>query len=150
MTVEVTNPPITAIAIGERSEAPSPKPNVIGRRARIVVSVVIRIGRIRCWPDSTMASVSSMPDCFNWLIRSTRIIELFTAIPTNITMPITPIILIVVPVRKNSRIAPTTASGIVNRIVKGCSSKVMANMDAGKSLDKVAEEIRQAVRLPVA
>ncbi len=42
MTVEVTNPPITAIAIGERSEAPSPKPNVIGRRARIVVSEIGR------------------------------------------------------------------------------------------------------------
>ena len=122
MTVEVTNPPITAIAIGERSEAPSPKPNVIGKRARIVVSVVIRIGRIRCWPDSTMASVSSIPDCFNWLIRSTKIIELFTAIPTSITMPITPIMLIVVPVRKNNKIAPTTANGIVNKIVKGCNS----------------------------
>ena len=43
MTVEVTNPPITAIAIGERSEAPSPKPNVFGRRARSVVSVVLAV-----------------------------------------------------------------------------------------------------------
>ena len=37
------------------------------------------------------------------------------------TIPITPIILIVVPVMKKSKIAPTTARGIVSKIVNGCS-----------------------------
>jgi hypothetical protein len=48
-------------------------------------------------------------------------IELLTAIPPSMTIPMTPIILIVVPVMKKSKIAPTTARGIVSKIVNGCS-----------------------------
>ena len=48
MRVEVTNPPMTANAIGERNEAPSPKPKHMGNIAKMVVNVVIRMGRIRC------------------------------------------------------------------------------------------------------
>jgi len=44
--VDVINPPITARAIGDLNEALSPKPNVRGRRARIVVILVISIGLI--------------------------------------------------------------------------------------------------------
>jgi len=44
--VEVTSPPITASAIGDLSEALSPKPNVRGNNARIVVILVMIIGLI--------------------------------------------------------------------------------------------------------
>ena len=47
MTVEVINPPITANAMGERRDAPSPKPKHMGNMERIVVALVMRIGRIR-------------------------------------------------------------------------------------------------------
>ena len=63
--VAVTNPPITANAIGERKEAPSPNPKHIGNRAKIVVSPVMIIGRIRCWAAAIIASVSSIPCSFN-------------------------------------------------------------------------------------
>jgi hypothetical protein len=48
--VEVVKPPMTARAIGARNEALSPNPKVSGSKAKIVVSVVIKIGRIRCCP----------------------------------------------------------------------------------------------------
>ena len=126
--VEVTSPPITAIAIGERSDPPSPKVNAIGNKAKIVVKLVIMMGRIRCCPASTIASVKSIPDAFNWLMRSTKIMALLTAIPESITIPITPMILIVVPVSQNSITAPTNATGIVNNIVNGCNND--SNCDA--------------------
>ena len=45
--VEVIRPPITANAMGERNEAPSPKPKHIGISARMVVALVMMMGRIR-------------------------------------------------------------------------------------------------------
>ena len=56
MMVDVTNPPITANAMGERREAPSPKPKHMGNMARMVVNVVIMMGRIRCWAACFTAS----------------------------------------------------------------------------------------------
>jgi hypothetical protein len=44
--VEETRPPITAIAIGDLSEALSPRPIVRGIRQKIVVRLVIRMGLI--------------------------------------------------------------------------------------------------------
>lgn len=58
MMVEVNNPPITAKAIGERSEAPSPKPKHIGSKASMVVKLVIIIGLIRCCAAVLTASVN--------------------------------------------------------------------------------------------
>ena len=43
--VEVTNPPITAHAIGALKDALSPKPKVSGSNAKTVVKLVIRIGK---------------------------------------------------------------------------------------------------------
>ena len=56
MTVEVRSPPITANAMGDRSEAPSPKPKHMGSNARIVVALVMMIGRTRCWAAILIAS----------------------------------------------------------------------------------------------
>ena len=70
---------------------------------------------------------------------------MFTAIPTSITIPITPIILIVVPVRKNNRIAPTTANGIVSRIVKGCSND--SNWEASTIYTRMTDRARANSRL---
>ena len=67
-SVEVIRPPITASAMGERSAAPSPKPRVRGKRARIVVRLVMIIGRIRRCPASMIASVRESPSFFNWLM----------------------------------------------------------------------------------
>jgi hypothetical protein len=56
--VEVTKPPITAIAIGARNDAPSPKAIAIGNSDNIVVKLVIIIGRILCAAATTIASAS--------------------------------------------------------------------------------------------
>ena len=55
-------------------------------------------------------------------MASTRMMELFTAIPANMMIPIKAIILNVCPVNKNAKIHPTPAKGIVNKIVNGCSN----------------------------
>ena len=113
---------MTANAIGERREAPSPKPKHIGNKARIVVRLVMIIGRIRCCAALIIASFNSTPCAFSWLMRSTKIIELFTAIPANIIKPINAIIFNVSPKSRNAQMLPTPASGIVNKIVNGWRS----------------------------
>ena len=120
--VDVTSPPITANAIGERKEAPSPNPKHIGNMANMVVALVINIGRIRNWAAIMIASSSGCPSSRKRLMASTRMMELFTAIPANMMIPIKAIILNVCPVNKNARIHPTPATGIVNKIVNGCSN----------------------------
>ena len=56
MMVEVSKPPITASAMGERNEAPSPNPKHMGSNARIVVALVMIIGRTRCYAAILIAS----------------------------------------------------------------------------------------------
>ena len=46
-TVEVNNPPITAIAMGERKLGSDPQPIAIGNIPAIIAIVVITIGRAR-------------------------------------------------------------------------------------------------------
>ena len=53
--VEVIRPPITTRASGAWSSAPSPMPSAIGTRPSAVQIEVIRIGRRRCRPASSMA-----------------------------------------------------------------------------------------------
>ena len=116
----MNRPPITAKAIGDRSEAPSPNPKHIGNKARIVVRLVMMIGRIRCWAAPFMASVSVNPSALSLLAASTSKMELLTAIPASMMIPIKAIIFNVWPVIKKANILPTPAKGIVNKIVKGC------------------------------
>ena len=59
--VELIRPLITAMAIGVRISAPSPRPRAIGVRPRTVVAVVIRIGRRRTDPAVTTASSRGIP-----------------------------------------------------------------------------------------
>ena len=46
-SVDTVMPPITVIAIGVRTSAPSPNPSAIGTSPRIVLTVVMTIGRKR-------------------------------------------------------------------------------------------------------
>ena len=115
----MNNPLITATAIGCRRLAPSPNPISIGTKPKIAVKVVINIGRIRCLPALIIALRLSKPSSYSWLILSTRIMELFTAIPPSIIIPIIEMIFSGVPRIKKVKIEPTNANGMVNRIVKG-------------------------------
>lgn len=119
ITVDVARPPMTANAIGERREAPSPKPKHMGKSARMVVALVMIIGRIRNWAAIMIASSNGCPSSFRRLMASTRMIELFTAIPANMITPIKAIMFNVCPVSKKAQIHPTPAKGMVSRIVNG-------------------------------
>ena len=66
ISVEVSSPPITTRAIGTCSSDPSPRPSAIGVRPRMVVIVVIMIGRSRR-PPAVMTE-SMMP--YPWSRRS--------------------------------------------------------------------------------
>ena len=59
--VEVIKPPITAIAIGLRTPEPAPIPRAIGIIQAIIAIVVIKIGRNRATPESSVASYIGFP-----------------------------------------------------------------------------------------
>jgi len=59
--VALARPDTTAIAIGVRISAPSPRPMAIGSSPRIVVRLVIRIGRSRTEPAWIIASILGIP-----------------------------------------------------------------------------------------
>ena len=66
-----------------------------------------------------MASSNGCPSSFRRLIASTSIIELFTAIPASMIIPMKAIMLSVCPVSKKAKIHPTPANGMVSRMVNG-------------------------------
>ena len=75
--VDVVSPPMMTRPMGAQVAArPSTGPNHWGKRngatmgtmPRMVVMAVMRMGRRRCWPPRTMASVRSIPSCRRWLM----------------------------------------------------------------------------------
>ena len=54
-TVETMRPPITAMAMGARISAPSPRPSAIGTMPMIIAIAVMMTGRMRATPASTAA-----------------------------------------------------------------------------------------------
>ena len=62
-TVELIKPPITVMAKSLEIRPPPPAPNAIGSIAPIVAIAVIRIGRKRVEPASSIASRMFMPSC---------------------------------------------------------------------------------------
>ena len=113
---------MTVMAIGPRISAPSPRPSAIGVSPRMVVSVVIRMGRSRIWPAATIASALAIPSRRSRLMQSTSTMAFFTTIPASITTPIRTITLRVDPESRSAHTTPIAASGIVKRIRNGCSS----------------------------
>jgi len=87
------------IANGVRSSAPSPQLRAIGTSPRMVVRVVMRMGRRRRCPAERTASNLPIPFLLRRLIASMRTIELLTTIPASMTEPIRTMTVMVVPVR---------------------------------------------------
>ena len=117
--IDETNPPITAKAMGARKLAPSPNPITIGMSARMVVRVVIRIGRIRCRAAVMIASCRPYPNFRSWVILSIRMMEAFTVIPANMIIPISAIIFMGRPKTKKVMNVPANDSGTESMIVNG-------------------------------
>ena len=76
--IELINPPITEIAIGDFVSLPSPSLSASGSMAKIIAKVVIKIGRSRFSPASRRASFTSLPFYYcEW--RLTRLYPKLTA-----------------------------------------------------------------------
>ncbi|MOA40235.1 hypothetical protein D3C78_1620890 [compost metagenome] len=80
------------------------------------------IGRRRERAPSTSASCLATPASRSWLTLSIRMIAFLVTRPTSRIRPMNTTTEIGLPVSINARIAPTSASGMVNRITNGCSS----------------------------
>ena len=111
---------MTVTARGARSSAPSPSPIAIGSSPRMVVAVVIRIGRMRRRPASTRASSRDIPSERSMFTASIRTMAFLTTIPASITAPIIPTTLTEWPVSTSARTAPMIPSGTVNMTTNGC------------------------------
>ena len=113
---------MTVTAIGARISAPSPKPSAIGISPRIVVSVVMRIGRSRTRPASTSASCFDRPSRRRWFTWSMSTMAFLTTIPASMTTPMSTMTLTRCPVARRAATTPTPPSGIENMMMRGCSS----------------------------
>ncbi|MNL68809.1 hypothetical protein D3C87_1935880 [compost metagenome] len=60
-TVDVINPPMTAIAIGARKAASAPTPTAAGTMPATMAIVVMMIGRARVVPAASRAARRSAP-----------------------------------------------------------------------------------------
>ncbi len=99
-----------------------------GRKPNSVHSVVMMIGRRRERAPSTSASRLATPASRSWLTLSIRMIAFFTTRPTSRIRPMNTTTETGEPVSSSASTAPTSASGMVNRITNGCSSD--SNCDA--------------------
>ena len=88
-------------------------------RPKMVVAEVMRMGRIRVRPASTMASRRSRPSRRSWLIYSTSTMPLLTMIPVSITKPTRLITDRGIPQISSAAKPPVKASGMVNMTMKG-------------------------------
>ena len=106
--VEAVRPPISTIA---RLFVVVPL-NAIGIMETTVVSVVIKIGRIRVAPASIRAVSRSIVPRY-WFAVSTNKIPLFTTVPISIRKPIRETMLMEQSVSHNSPNAPIRLNGMV-------------------------------------
>ena len=109
--MEATRPPIITRAMPCIISLFLPIPSPMGSMERMVVRVVIRIGRRRMAPASISASSSGI-SCLSWLTVSTYNIPLFTTIPASIKNPIKETILMVIPAIYSRKTEPTRLKGI--------------------------------------
>src|SRR6266849_5166649 len=122
-TVETVSPPMTARASGRFVSLPSPMPSAIGTRPTMVAMVVMRIGRSRVRPASTVASIRSLPRSRSTLAKSTSRTPFETTMPTIMMIPMKLFTESVVPVSQSMRNTPEMPSGTLNMITKGSSSE---------------------------
>ena len=89
----------------------------------MVATEVMRMGRSRIRPASSMASTGVSPRSLSWLAYSTSRIEFLVTSPISRIMPIWLYRLIVEPDQlQQRRSAPVTASGTASSTVNGWSS----------------------------
>ena len=88
----------------------------------MVAIVVIKIGRSRVLPASTVASISGCPRLRSTLAKSTSSTPLLTTMPTIMITPMKLFTDRVVPVRYSASTTPARPSGTLHMITSGSSS----------------------------
>lgn len=128
--VALVRPPITVMARGPCTSAPSPMPSARGTSPSTVVAVVMRMGRIRRRPALRTAASRSSPSSRRRLIASTRTMALLTTTPASTMTPMRTTTEMAEPVTARPATVPTRARGTVSRMTKGWSrfSKMLAMM----------------------
>src|SRR6185312_3573154 len=120
--VATISPPITARPSGAFCSPHSPRASAIGTMPMIMAIAVISTGRRRTLPASIAASTADKPRSVRRsLAKLTTRIELDTAMPTDITAPISDSTLIVVPVSASIHKMPTRAPGTARMMISGSS-----------------------------
>src|SRR3990167_7224898 len=120
--VDTARPPITVIAIGARTSAPSPPKKASGAKPNSVVIVVMMIGRRRDAEPWQIASFLGTPSSRSWLTLSISTIAFLTTMPTKRIRPMNTTTDTGESDSHRAATAPTIASGIENRMTNGCSS----------------------------
>src|SRR5882757_4046882 len=117
--VEVTKPPMTAMAIGDRKSLSPAKPMATGSMPATMATVVMTMGRARLWPDSMIASNRDFPARISSIAKSTNRMEFLATIPINMRYPMTTEIEKGRLVSSSARAAPPNDSGSADNIVMG-------------------------------
>ena len=97
-----------------------PMPSASGNMPAIIAAVVMRMGRRRVCPASTMASLRAMPSRVRRWTKSTSRMEFFVTNPISMMMPMIENRFSVLPHSNNARNTPTSDRGSAVMMVMGC------------------------------
>ena len=128
------SPPMTATAMGARVSAPSPRARATGIMPAIMATVVMRIGRKRMGPASSMASLAERPSSRSWFANSTMRMPFLVTRPMSMMMPIMANMLIGSLMSSRPPSAPMIASGKPIMMDRGCSR--LSNWAARDDVDQ--------------
>ena len=118
-TVEITMPLIITTPISLIISLVSPMPAAMGTMARMVVRVVIMMGRMRRGQALRMAVSRSSPISRRILMYSTRMMELFTTVPASMIRVTREMMERSFPHRGRAKRAPVKATGRIIMTITG-------------------------------
>src|ERR671934_2563975 len=111
MTMALTTPPITTVASGRCTSAPTPVLNAIGTNPRLATSAVISTGRSRTSADSSTASARPSPRSRSWRMNVTSTMLFSTDTPDTAMNPTAAEIENGIPRSHNATTPPTLPNG---------------------------------------
>ena len=115
--VASNKPPITTVASGRCTSAPSPLLNAIGKNPIDATKAVIKTGRNLIFPPMRTTSFKLEWNSFWRLNSAIKTIPLSTATPKSAMKPTPADILKFIPRSHNERIPPIAESGMVVKII---------------------------------
>jgi hypothetical protein len=136
--VEDANPPITAVAIGERKSLSPPQPAATGSMPAIMATVVITMGRARLCPASRIAVSRGLPARISSMAKSTSRIEFLATMPISISNPITTEMENGLFAITSASAAPNRERGNAHRMVIGWNTRANSNTSTASTMSTPA------------